>query len=72
MCHTREDQALGEEEMKKPTKPIMHCSICGAEHDDDRVKDGWFAVYKTDKRVKIKRLICPDCLQRLGVKVNQS
>lgn len=59
--------------MKQTKNPLMHCSLCGAEHDDDRVvKDGWFAEFKTDKRIKPKRLICPDCLRRLGVKPNQS
>jgi len=59
--------------MKEPKNTLMHCSLCGAEHNDDRVvKDGWFAEYKRDKSVKPKRLICPDCLSRLGVKLNQS
>lgn len=57
--------------MKKAEITPMHCSLCGAEHDDNRVvKDGWSAIYKADKRVKIKRLICPACLQRLGIKAN--
>ena len=57
----------------KKSKVVLRCSLCGAEHNDDRVvKNGWFAIYKTDKRVKIRRLICPDCLQKLGIKVNQS
>jgi len=56
----------------KETTPVR-CSLCEAEHNDDYVvKDGWFGEYMTDKRRKIKRLICPDCLKRLGVKVNQN
>jgi len=59
--------------MKKTETTPMHCSLCGAEHNDDRVvKDGWFAEYKRDKSVKPERLICPACLSRLGVKANQS
>lgn len=60
--------------MRKTKEPTpMHCSLCGAAHIDHRVvKDGWFAIYKTDKRRKIERLICPACLSRLGVKANRS
>jgi hypothetical protein len=60
--------------MKKKTEETpMHCSLCGAEHNDHWVvKDGWFGIFKTEKRRKIMRLICPACLKRLGVKVSQS
>jgi hypothetical protein len=57
---------------KEPKGPIVHYCLCGAEHPGDYLKPGWYAIYKTDKRVKIKQVICPDCLKRLGVKVNQS
>jgi hypothetical protein len=57
--------------MKKTEATRVCCSLCGAEHNDDYVvKDGWFGEYKTEKRRKIKRLICPACLQRMGVKAN--
>jgi len=59
--------------MKKP-KAVLRCSVCGAKHEHyrDRVKLGWFAIYKTDKMRQIRRLICPDCLQGLGIKASQS
>ena len=58
--------------MKETRKVVMHCSLCGAEHEHYResVKLGWFATYKTEKMRQIRRVICPDCLKRLGVKAN--
>jgi len=56
--------------MDKARMMPIHCSLCLAKHEGQPVKDGWFAAYKTDKRVKIKRLICPDCLDKLGIKRN--
>lgn len=58
--------------MKKTKEPIVHYCLCGAEHPGEQVKPGWYAIYKTDKRVKLERLIRPNCLQRLGIKANQS
>ena len=57
--------------MKKP-RVVLRCSLCGAEHPSEDVKSGWFAEFKTDKMVKVKRLICPACLQRMGVRANQN
>jgi len=58
---------------KMRERVVLRCSLCGAEHKDRWVvKDGWFGIYKTEKRRKIERLICPDCLKRLGVNVNQN
>jgi DNA-directed RNA polymerase subunit RPC12/RpoP len=56
----------------KKTEVILRCSLCGQEHRGEDVKAGWFAEFKTDKMVKAKRLICPACLHRMGVKVNQN
>jgi len=53
-------------------KPVVHYCLCGAEHLGDYLKPGWYAIYKTNKRVKIERVVCPECLVRLGVKVKQN
>lgn len=58
--------------MKKTEATPMHRSLRREEHDDDRVAEhGWFAEFRTDKKVKIRPLICPRCLNRMGIKNNQ-
>jgi len=56
--------------MKKTEETLLHCSLCGAGHHGKDVQPGWFAEFKTDKMVGIKHLICPNCLDRLGIKRN--
>jgi len=57
---------------KEPKEPVVHYCLCGAAHPGDYLKPGWYAIYRTSKGVKIERVVCQNCLQRLGVKVNQS
>lgn len=60
------------EKTKEQKGPIIHYCLCGAEHPGDYLKPSWYGIYKTSKRVKLERVVCPDCLQRIGVKANQS
>jgi len=55
--------------MKETKEPNVHYRLCGAAHQGDHLKSGWYAIYKTNKRVKIERVVCLACLQRMGVKV---
>ena len=58
--------------MKQIKEPIVHYCLCGAEHLGKQLKPGWYAIYKTKKRTKIDRVICPACLERMGIKGNQT
>ena len=60
--------------MNERAKQIKRCSLCGREHAyyRDRVEDGWVGEFKTEKLVELARVICPDCLRRMEVKVNQN
>jgi hypothetical protein len=58
--------------MEKTKEPIVHYCLCGAAHPGEQLKRGWYAIYKTNKRVGIERVICPACLERMRIKGNQN
>ncbi|GAI81049.1 unnamed protein product [marine sediment metagenome] len=49
---------------------VLWCSLCGRGHNGSWLADGWFADrlrHNIKGADSAKRLICPDCLARLGV-----
>ena len=50
---------------------VMSCCLCGAPHKGRKLNEGWFADGLSPKKQKADRLICPDCLNKMGVKVEK-
>lgn len=60
------------ERTKEPKRPAVHYCLCGAAHPGEQVKPGWYAIRKKGRKTMLERVICPDCLKRMGVKVDQN
>lgn len=49
----------------------MSCCLCDYPHTGKTLTPGWYAEGISAKGCRAKRILCPKCLEKLGVKVTK-